>query len=309
MTAARQIGIACALLSALGGFVAQAAVKEPLVLQPASQWVLDYADDSCRMVRTFGEGEEKTIFILERYEPGDRFSLIVGGDPLKAQLYTDTAFRFGPDGYEEEGAFRTGEMGEYSPIVLGSGLFLAAPPDLGERGGAEARDADAGASDAGTTSVFDQAIAFEQEAIAWLEIQRGKRRPVRLALGSMGPPMAAMRKCTEELLTHWGIDLESHRALTRKALPKGNPGHWVVSRDYPGDLASKGVEGLVHFRLSVSAEGVPTDCHIQRSIRSRDFDEAVCNALMRRARFEPALDSQGRPVASYWRSTVNFLVP
>jgi hypothetical protein len=111
------------------------------------------------MARTFGEGEEKTIFILERYEPGDRFSLIVGGDPLKAQLYTDTAFRFGPDGYEEEGAFRTGEMGEYSPIVLGSGLFLAAPPDLGERGGAEARDADAG-----TISVFDQAIAFEQEA-------------------------------------------------------------------------------------------------------------------------------------------------
>ena len=29
---------------------------------------------------------------------------------------------------------------------------------------------------------------------------------------------------------------------------------------------------------------------------------------MKRARFEPALDADGRPVPSYWRQTVNYRI-
>jgi TonB family protein len=65
----------------------------------------------------------------------------------------------------------------------------------------------------------------------------------------------------------------------------------------------------VHFRLSVDARGKVSDCHIQRSTRPEGFDEAVCEVLMHRARFKPALDAEGKPMASYYINTVRFIIP
>lgn len=266
--------------------------KAPLVLEPTSQWHLNYADDACRLVRIFGEGENKSVFLIERYEPGDSFFMIVAGEPLKASRYADTFFRFGPNGHEDDAPTTSGEFGEYSPALMTGGMFLVTPPGFTDRDERENND-----------------NLEEEAAVSWLEVRRGRRQPVRFELGSMKQPMALMRQCTDELLTHWGIDLEAHRSLTKRAEPKTNPGNWVRSSDYPSDLMLKGGQGIVQFRLSVGADGRPTQCHIQSSTRPEGFDKVVCNALMRRARFEPALDAQGQPIASYWRSTVRFMIP
>lgn len=282
--------------------------EDPFVLTPSSKWHVNYADDSCRLVRSFGEEEDALVFFAERYEPGDSFFMVVAGNPLDAGRFADTVFRFGPDGYEYDGPSQTGDLGEYSPAVMVSQMLLIAHPDIVE----EAEKYDDFDLEKWTqeADVFGQTISAEQEAaISWLEIRRGQERPIRLELGSMGPPMAALRKCTEELLTHWGIDLETHRGLTRGVEPKSDPGRWLRPRDYPSELVRKGTQGLVQFRLSVGADGKPTQCHIQRSTRPEAFDKAVCNTLMRRAEFEPALDAKGQPVASFWRSTVRFMIP
>jgi len=283
--------------------------EDPLVLAPSSQWHLHYADDSCRMIRLFGEGDDEFAFVFERYEPGDSFFMLVGGKPLRTSQHLDTIFRFGPDGYEYDGPLQDGEFGDHSPALMVGGMYLFAPPDadIEHPSDNEQFDLESIAQD---TDVFGQEFSAAQEAtISWLEIRQGRARPIRLKLGSMGPPMEAMRKCTDELLTHWGIDLEAHRGLTRAVVPKESPARWVQSRDYPRNLLSSGAQGLVQFRLSVGADGKPTQCHIQQSTRPEGFDKAVCDALMRRARFEPALDAQGRPIASYWRSRVRFEIP
>ena len=118
--------------------------------------------------------------------------------------------------------------------------------------------------------------------------------------------MAAMRRCTDELLTHWGIDLEQHRHLTRGVRPASNPGNWLNSKDYPTKLLRQGMQGIVQIRLSIDERGKPTACHIQQSTRPAEFDAAVCDGLMRRAEFEPALGAEGEPVPSYWHSSVRF---
>lgn len=121
--------------------------------------------------------------------------------------------------------------------------------------------------------------------------------------------MADLRRCMNELLTHWGIDVERHKSLTRKLVPTDSPGSWLNSRDYPTDLLRDGAQGLVNFRLSVDEKGKVSGCHIQRSTRPEGFDRAVCDALTRRARFEPALDADGNPVNSYFIGSVNFVMP
>ncbi len=153
-------------------------------------------------------------------------------------------------------------------------------------------------------------ISYLREAsIIWLEIKRGNRQAVRLAPGSMGEPMTAMRTCTEELMTHWGIDVVAHRTLQRLPVPIGNHGNWIVGYQYPTELLRRGMEGRVDFRLIIGPDGKPTDCKTHKSIRPAGFNEVVCQLLTRRARFEPAVDAKGEPIASYWHNSVRFVIP
>lgn len=54
------------------------AAVQPIRLQPSSPWVVDYAENSCRLVRTFGEGKDKTKFALESESPGQVDMLVIG---------------------------------------------------------------------------------------------------------------------------------------------------------------------------------------------------------------------------------------
>ncbi len=275
--------------------------KAPLVLQPASPWNLDYADDSCRLARIFGEAEQKTAFYIERYAPGDRFFLVVAGSTVAGSRPIKTELSFGPGGRTHTADGQTGTFGDYGPALLESGMALM---PLSNDGKIYRFDAEEIAAD---PQILKQEILPAQEAsIEWLQIERGSKQPVRLALGSMDKPMAAMRACTDQLLTAWGIDVEAHNGLTRRVTPRADPGGWLTSSDYPSGLAQNGVQGLVRPRLSVGTDGVPTQCYIQRSTQPEGFDKAVCAALMKKARFNPALDAAGQPLASYWQSTVRF---
>jgi len=70
-----------------------------------------------------------------------------------------------------------------------------------------------------------------------------------------------------------------------------------------------GQSAIVEFRMIVSDDGSPASCHIQSTTRPKEFDKAVCGSLMKRARFKPALDADGKPLASYYRNTVRFAIP
>ena len=196
-----------------------------------------------------------------------------------------------------------GDMGDFKPALIFSSATLVEYEGFKEDADFK-RDFDPVGS--AKTELQPQVSAETEGEITYLDIRHGSADFVRLAIGSMGQPMAAMRKCTDELLTHWGIDVEAHRGLTRPVVPASNPGYWLKSNDYPSGLLQKGAQGIIKFRLSVDMEGKPTGCHIQQSTRPAGFDQAVCDGLMRRAKFEPALGADGRPIASYWNSTARF---
>ncbi|WP_373490162.1 TonB family protein [Parasphingorhabdus sp.] len=146
-------------------------------------------------------------------------------------------------------------------------------------------------------------------AVTELTIGRPLSQPVTLKLGAMDKPLAALSECQDELMTHWGIDVEKHRNLSSLASPEGNPGRWVNANDYPSGMLARGKEAIVHFRMSVDENGDATDCHIQQSTRPKEFDEVVCRSMMKRAKFSPAIDHKGSPIASYYRNTVRFKLP
>jgi protein TonB len=54
----------------------------------------------------------------------------------------------------------------------------------------------------------------------------------------------------------------------------------------------------VSVLFTVSTTGRVTDCQIRRSSGDPRLDDATCDLIIRRFRFDPSRDAQGRPVES-----------
>lgn len=300
----REFATAVALSSlALGAAPSPLAARETLVLEPSSRWAINYAADSCRLARTFGQGDDKVVLYLERYDVDPTFQLVVAGTPLAPMRNSAVVwYQFGPEEARQKSEMTPGTLGEFDPSLLISQATLA---------GKKSADPDATTQAMDTFDIFGspELTPAEERATTWFAIGKRKKNLVRLDLGPMDQPMNAMRKCTEELLTHWGIDIEKHRHLTRAARPIGNYNLWIKPSDYPTEMLEHDKQGLVQFRIMVGPDGNPTSCHIQQSTRPKEFDDAVCASMMRKAKFRPALDANGKPLASFWRNAVRFIIP
>lgn len=273
-----------------------AAAAEPKVvmLEPSGPWSVHYADDFCRLSRSFGEGEQQIFMIMDRFGPGASFRLILAGQPMESRASDGTAYiRFGSALPQQKIDYFSGDVGETVPAwVFGRSTRIRPYPTP--------MPAD-GLSDGRIT-------ADEEASVTAVHIGRPLRHAITLDTGSMKGAFAALRRCTDELLSHWGIDVARHRTLLRGAIPIGAPGDWLVSSDYPQHMLAKSQPGMVQFRLIVGEDGQPTACHIQQSTKPDGFDDAVCKALMRRARFEPALDGEGKPMTSAYINEVVFKI-
>jgi len=58
----------------------------------------------------------------------------------------------------------------------------------------------------------------------------------------------------------------------------------------------------------IDEAGTPTHCLIQRSYSDEAFNRAVCEKIIARARFEPAVDAQGNPVSAYFADQVAWVI-
>jgi protein TonB len=99
------------------------------------------------------------------------------------------------------------------------------------------------------------------------------------------------------------------RFTPTKATPRGNPGSWANSNDYPSRALREEREGVTRFRVSVGADGRITNCQITGSSGHPDLDEATCSLVSRRGRFNPAKDGEGQPTTDSWSSAVRWQIP
>ncbi|MBS0483535.1 MAG: energy transducer TonB [Proteobacteria bacterium] len=134
-------------------------------------------------------------------------------------------------------------------------------------------------------------------------------RTIRLLLGSMGLPMQAMRRCTNDLVHSWGYDPATIATLSKPAEPATTPGTWLNSYDYPSDMLVKGAIGLVQFRLDVGEKGAIAGCHILDRAGDEKFATTTCALLAKRAKMHPALDKAGVPTKGFFISKVRWDLP
>jgi protein TonB len=99
------------------------------------------------------------------------------------------------------------------------------------------------------------------------------------------------------------------RFSPKAAAPKGRPGDWASDNDYPTRALQLGQEGVTGFHLSLGSDGKVTNCEITKSSGSAELDKTTCDLMRRRARFNPAMDSDGNPTSGSYTSSVRWQIP
>lgn len=81
----------------------------------------------------------------------------------------------------------------------------------------------------------------------------------------------------------------------------GTPLEWVGGEikdsDYPRAALRAGIGGTVHLRFTVGVKGRVTDCDVTRSSGNADLDATTCRLIVKRFRYKPSRDADGRPYA------------
>lgn len=278
---------------AAAGLCQQAAAKEPLVLEPSSHWELDYAEDSCALRRMFGEGEQQTQLEMRRYQPGSELQTTVASKAKIGRQAIRIRFGSEPESIVQYPLFAE-FGGGMEGVILDRSLQNVSPARNYEREGwtgqSLAAEAALEAETAERINTLTLADAFEHDLV--------------LNTGPLRAPIEAMNKCIDNLLAHWGLDVEAHKSRSRSAGPVNLAGRPPVGPP-PRRL---GTWGPAQVRLAIDETGQVTQCHIRTPPGDPPSEERGCAHIRNEIEFVPALDRDGRPMKSYYVTGVGQIV-
>ena len=286
----RAILFMIAVLAGMGSPTTAAA--EPVVLAASSPWVLDYAEDSCALRRFFADGDKQAILEMRRFAPNFAMLVSMGTNALHTR-HDQYVYRFDPTEEWRDGGNIYAHFDEMSGVVF-EGTLSQFPTS--------------GPADAYSGSAEKEYEAWQAQAagrISQVSVLRGFDHELVLKTGPLAAPWAALSRCLDELVTHWGIDAEAHKTLSRRATPTNLA---TVPRmiDYPPKMLAKRMPGIVNLRLAIDETGAITGCYIQMPLGDPAFEKSSCADLEHALEFEPALDKDGKPIKSYWHTQVSF---
>lgn len=282
--------------------LAMAGAPQPVRLQPSSPWDVDYAENSCRLIRTFGVGNELTKLVFESAAPGEVDMLVIG-KPLRTGSERASAKFLPVDNKSFDGSVAAA-VGSNDPAILWPQVPTYSAATLAEI----ERERDQLKRHPGVrpppVSLVEQAARrADQEqyaqAVTEIEIDSRAGHPVILESGSLGEAMAAFDKCNRDSLKDWGVNPDLENKIVRPVWAV-NPSDWLFWTDYPEDMLIRGKESQVEVRLLIDASGKITKCTSLSHFEEEEFNRITCAKILKRARFEPAELADGAKVPSYY---------
>lgn len=84
------------------------------------------------------------------------------------------------------------------------------------------------------------------------------------------------------------------------------PGKWFTSKEHPKTALQVTERGHIAYAIDVAPDGTALRCTARDDT---DLDRKVCELVMKRARFLPAKDGEGRAVFAVHEGVASFLMP
>jgi hypothetical protein len=270
--------VAAMLLGCLHG-MASAEPSTPTAatpMAPAGKWQVDYGANECRLLRAFGDPAHSTTFQLTKIDPGPDLA---------------PAFALASRSFRTSNAKRTINIsaaghadkqlltGSVLSVKLGAPAILYVPV-------------------AGILyDMIQKDIATGRPTAITVSVDKAE---VSLNLGKMAQPIAALNDCMDDLMRKWGYNPIEQHQLKNRPIPATSPGTWVNYTDYPEAMIREDKSGGVTARLDIGLTGEIVGCHVMEAGGDPAFQQTTCEVFRKNGRFRPAINKDGKPVASYF---------
>ncbi|MBA4046531.1 MAG: energy transducer TonB [Erythrobacter sp.] len=285
------------------------AYAAPVMLKPSSDWKLREYDDKCRMIRTFGAGEDELTLWIDKGGSGPAVNLTLIGRAVRNPYGPYVRVGFTPGALVERN-FITAKSSKGRPVL---GLFGVQPasllPDETEAAANQRRsgDEEVDFSDAALTGVASEAtMAQRYAAIDKLEMAGAVIDPITLELDGFLRMAQELGMCATRLserLSRAGSAADGGTGVRSR-----DEAIWAqkIQADYPFHLLRAGQQGTVGVRLTVNKQGDPTYCEVTGYDGPASFNDSACLQMLRHAKFTPAMDAAGNPVAGFYSTRITY---
>lgn len=240
---------------------------------PTEKWVVDFADAQCIASRNYGTSDRPLLLAFKQPAVGDVMQVAVvrnGGGGRYAQ---QVSAKIGVDGFKP--LDRT--MASFSIKKLGRRVLTVNMP-LTE-------------------------FAMLRTA-RFLSIDAGSELREAFQLADIGPLMKVMDNCVADLRKVWNVNSTAGGELSKPA--SGSLQGIIASSDYPGIALTENREGTVQFVILIDERGKVADCTVTNTSGVAALDAQSCAIVKERARFKPAIGSDGKPAKASFQQTITW---
>jgi TonB family protein len=244
--------------------LALAAVADaaPQMIQPTSKWTVNFDEAQCVASRNYGTPARPLYLMLKQPPVGDvmQLAMVEGGSASAPAQY--------------EGKLT---LGATQPIDVSVLRF--------QPKGAKMRTYLVNLS----TDQFASAVRAPNVRLEVPQLDRN------VALADMAPLVKVMNDCVADLRKTWNIGDPRQERDGLDEGAKGDLRKLFRADDYPVDALMEDQSGTVTAALLIDERGKVADCSVVGTSGAAALDAQTCFVFKERARFKPAVGSDGKP--------------
>lgn len=255
-----------------------AAIAGERIYEPDGDWRVRRPGGRCSVIRDFRLGDDEVTLQVQRLQPGLPTQFVVVGGGLSASEVITAGFAPGSGmaSFDRVGAARRGDT---EAVFFAGRLF----PWQGAQGPGE--------------TILSMQTSF-------FVAQSGEGEPLVLRTGAIDGALASLADCGEQQLAEFGVGIGQRGSY--ESLPELQ--NWSHLDTPLGRLWNSNafLRGTMTLRLIVDADGRVSDCRPSDDRHPANLTREACETISARARYTPALDRSGQPVADYVIQRIMF---
>jgi hypothetical protein len=239
-------------------------------LRANSRWRVDYGENNCRALRSYGNGEDAIVLDMSRAASFDAMDISIAGRNIPRMGRVEYIGLRVDNVTQENMPAETWTL----PDRLGRVIMLR---------------------------LSIREFVPRLRAAQSLRFALPEGREIALELTQLEGVMTHLDRCHAQLLSSWGIDPAALGQLRSLPVPL-RPSQWIEGQLLPGFTGRASAAVLIQ----VSPEGRATSCRTLDGSGEEEIDERVCRQIMQRARLRPAIGPNGQPVAAPHFQRIRF---
>jgi hypothetical protein len=241
-------------------------------LQPTGKWIVDYADAQCSAARAFGTSDKPLHLVIKPSPTSEVVQVaLVRAGSKKAGVQEDAMLKLG-----------------------------ARPP-------AKVKLLEYGTEKSNIRLInLDGELAAKMVQETTIELSSGRSQTI-LHTGPLRAVMKTLADCRQDLRSHWNID--EARQATFKSRARADIRKLFSTSDYPAQAIQQRDSGTTSVVLLIDERGAVKECMVDGTSSIPTLDAMTCLILRQRAKFEPAIGADGKPVRDSVTSRIRWEMP